>query len=332
MLLSTYGNKAHRLKKPHSNRERRFTFLVVYSHGKTYTSTFSLNSLIAGLCVVCVGLTGLGLFVNSYKNIKAENQQLAYLYEVADIQQQKIQDIQDLLAEVSERLAQAELNESQTRTMLQQEGLIKEVTPEQTIQASVAARQSIAMVASRSGVSRLQPIPLQGVSPMLAVLEESANELAEQVDNVEQRVESLQEQATEVVSYARAVPNTWPVSGGISSGYGWRKHPITRRTHFHTGVDISASYGTSIKASAYGRVTFVGYKVGYGRTITISHGYGYETMYCHCSSTKVKVGQNVERGDVIGYVGTSGTTTGPHLHYEVHKNGLTQNPVDFLPR
>lgn len=79
-------------------------------------------------------------------------------------------------------------------------------------------------------------------------------------------------------------------------------------------------------------MTFVGYKVGYGRTIIINHGYGFETLYAHCSSIKVKVGQSVARGDVIGYVGSSGTTTGPHLHYEVHKNGVTHNPMDYLSR
>jgi murein DD-endopeptidase MepM/ murein hydrolase activator NlpD len=332
VLLITYGNKAQGLKKPHSNRERRFTFLIVYSHGKTYTLTVSLNSLVAGLCVVCLALTGLGFFVDSYKKIKTENQELSYLYEVAEIQQQKIQDIQNLLSEVSDRLAQTELNESQTRIMLQQEGLIDETEPEQIIQASIASRQSIAMVASREGASRLRPVSLQGVSPLLAALEESANELAEELGNLEQRVDSLQEQATEAVSYTRSVPSIWPVNGSITSGYGWRKHPITRRTDYHTGVDISGYYGTSIKASAYGRVTFVGYKVGYGRTIIVNHGYGFETLYAHCSSIKVKVGQSVARGDVIGYVGSSGTTTGPHLHYEVHKNGVTHNPMDYLSR
>ncbi|HHY69268.1 MAG TPA: M23 family metallopeptidase [Bacillota bacterium] len=331
--MSTTNNRVQRPKKPHSSRERRFSFLVVYSHGKTRTFSLSLNTLIAGLCCICVALTGLGLFVNSYKEVKEENQELSYLYEVADSQQKKIEEIQTLLAEVSERLAQAELVESQAISMLQQEGLIQPIQKaDEDPEPVPRADQVVAAVASRSGFNRRTPIPLQGVLPVLGALEQSANQLAEQVGDLEEQVEVLEEKATEVVSYARSVPNIWPVNGRVTSGYGWRKHPISRRTHFHTGVDIPASYGTPVKAAAYGTVTFVGYKIGYGRTVMVNHGYGFQTMYSHLSSTKVSVGQKVQRGDVIGNVGTSGTTTGPHLHYEVHKNGATQNPMDFLPR
>ena len=121
-------------------------------------------------------------------------------------------------------------------------------------------------------------------------------------------------------------------TGSVTSRYGWRRHPVSGRRDFHEGIDIAGRYGGQVKATADGTVVFVGYKAGYGRTIKIGHGYGLETLYSHLSSAKVRTGQKVQRGDIIGNVGTSGIATGPHLHYEIHKNGKTQDPLDFLAK
>lgn len=116
----------------------------------------------------------------------------------------------------------------------------------------------------------------------------------------------------------------WPVSGAITSYYGYRGR------EFHTGVDISAPYGTPVAAAESGVVTGAGYEGGYGRMITINHGGGLVTRYAHLSGYNVAVGQRVSRGEVIGYVGTSGRTTGPHLHFEVLLNGEFRNPYNYL--
>jgi murein DD-endopeptidase MepM/ murein hydrolase activator NlpD len=122
----------------------------------------------------------------------------------------------------------------------------------------------------------------------------------------------------------------WPVHGRISGRYGHRYHPIFHRRMMHTGLDVAARYGTSIQAAMDGRVTFVGTKGGYGRTVVVSHADGYETLYGHCSKILVKRGQTVKKGQSIAKVGSSGYTTGPHLHFEVRRHGKRVNPEKVL--
>ena len=115
----------------------------------------------------------------------------------------------------------------------------------------------------------------------------------------------------------------------MASGYGYRMHPILKYRKFHAGMDFSAKVGTPIYATGDGVVTKVLSTGGYGKHIVINHGYGYETLYGHMSAFNVKRGQKVKRGEVIGYVGSTGLSSGPHLHYEVHKNKKVMNPVNY---
>ncbi|OWY19163.1 M23 family peptidase [Sphingobacteriales bacterium UPWRP_1] len=132
-----------------------------------------------------------------------------------------------------------------------------------------------------------------------------------------------------------SIPAIQPISNKdlrhIASGFGSRIHPIYKTRRMHTGLDFSAPTGSDVYATGKGRVVKVE-KLGrgYGLHVIINHGYSYQTLYAHLSSTKVKVGQWVNRGDIIGKVGSSGTSTAPHLHYEVIKNGTKINPVNFF--
>ena len=122
----------------------------------------------------------------------------------------------------------------------------------------------------------------------------------------------------------------WPVHGRISGRYGIRLHPVYRRRMMHTGLDIAAPHGTSIRAALQGRVTFVGWKGGYGKTVIVEHPNGYETLYGHCSKILVNRGQTVKKGERIAKVGTTGVSTGPHVHFEVKKAGKRANPESVL--
>lgn len=124
---------------------------------------------------------------------------------------------------------------------------------------------------------------------------------------------------------------SWPVRGSISSAYGWRTHPVYGTEGFHEGIDIAASLGAKVAAAATGKVTFVGWSGDYGRLIVIDHGGGVETAYGHLNDYNVSTGNSVVAGQIVGYVGESGNATGPHLHFEVRKNGSTVNPRSYLP-
>jgi len=115
----------------------------------------------------------------------------------------------------------------------------------------------------------------------------------------------------------------------MASGYGWRIDPVYHSRRFHAGMDFTAPIGTDIYATANGTVQSAGWQQGYGNCVQINHGYGYLTLYGHMSSIKVHAGQSVKRGQVIGLVGNTGKSTGPHLHYEVHFRGTIMNPQNY---
>lgn len=115
----------------------------------------------------------------------------------------------------------------------------------------------------------------------------------------------------------------------MASGYGWRIDPVYHTRRFHEGMDFTAPTGTDIYATGNGTVVSAGWKQGYGNCVEINHGFGYLTLYGHMSAIKSRVGQKVKRGDVIGLVGSTGKSTGPHLHYEVHLRGQVMNPQNY---
>lgn len=115
----------------------------------------------------------------------------------------------------------------------------------------------------------------------------------------------------------------------MASGYGWRMDPVYHTRRFHEGMDFTAPVGADIFATGNGTVVAAGWQQGYGNCVQINHGYGYLTLYGHMSAIKVRVGQQVKRGDVIGLVGNTGKSTGPHLHYEVHLKGKPMNPQNY---
>jgi murein DD-endopeptidase MepM/ murein hydrolase activator NlpD len=131
----------------------------------------------------------------------------------------------------------------------------------------------------------------------------------------------------------QSIPAIQPVANKdlkrTASGYGMRIDPIYKTAKFHAGMDFSANTGTPVYATGNGRVKKAGWQSGYGKIIIVDHGFGYETWYAHLNKYNVRVGQKVIRGEVIGEVGNTGKSTGPHLHYEVHLKGKVMNPVNY---
>ena len=124
----------------------------------------------------------------------------------------------------------------------------------------------------------------------------------------------------------------WPLMGRINSPFGWRQHPITKRNDFHTGIDIKGDRNAPIKAAGNGRVIYSGWMGGYGKVLVIEHNNGQSTLYAHCSTLMAAKGASVSTGQVIAKVGTTGRSTGPHLHFEVRNGNSPVNPIKYLSK
>ncbi len=166
-------------------------------------------------------------------------------------------------------------------------------------------------------------------------------EISKKIELIEKKLASQSKSFDQVFDLTKekqkmikSIPSIQPVSNRdltrIASGFGLRMHPIYKILKMHKGMDFTAPIGTEIYATGDGIVEKVGWVGGYGKTIMINHGFGYKTRYAHCSKYKCRKGQKVKRGDLIGFVGNTGQSTGPHLHYEVFKNKKQINPVNFF--
>jgi murein DD-endopeptidase MepM/ murein hydrolase activator NlpD len=160
----------------------------------------------------------------------------------------------------------------------------------------------------------------------LAELEQSSREIEGMLQRLQQTPDG---QARLAKPWAGTVQ--WPLKGRISSGFGYRKHPIYRVRKMHTGIDIAVPHGTPIKAAAGGTVVHAARWGGYGNCVIVDHGGGLATLYGHCSRLSVKKGQEVRQAQVIAYVGSTGLSTGPHLHFETRRDGRPVDPMKLLP-
>lgn len=146
----------------------------------------------------------------------------------------------------------------------------------------------------------------------------------------DEELTDLSETESKLKKFLDSIPTFWPASGKVSSKFGSRKDPFEGRKRFHEGIDIAASHGEDIRASASGKVILAKSYNGYGRTVIIDHGRGITTLYGHASKLLVKEGQTVSKGQLIAKVGSSGRSTGPHLHFEIRINGQAVDPLSYL--
>lgn len=161
-------------------------------------------------------------------------------------------------------------------------------------------------------------------------LKSELSELNQFFDHTADEPVDLSDSEGKLRKYMDAVPTLWPVTGRLSDKFGYRIHPITHRKTYHEGLDIAAPYGTTIRAAASGKVTMSERNGGYGRTVVIDHGRGISTLYGHASKLLVEAGQTVKKGDPVAKVGSSGRSTGPHLHFEILLYGSPADPLQYL--
>ncbi|NLL07249.1 MAG: peptidoglycan DD-metalloendopeptidase family protein [Clostridiaceae bacterium] len=203
----------------------------------------------------------------------------------------------------------------------------KQLVLEQKEQVQLKADETLVTINNLSASRASLDNQIKEINAKLKKLEQEEDKLVKQSNALVSQIKNLQKKG----SYAGG-SMTWPCpsSSKISSYYGNRLHPILKKYKMHTGIDISAKQGTSIVAANKGTVIMAGWQNGYGYTVVLDHGGGITTLYAHCSKILVSVGQSVKAGDTIAKVGSTGMSTGPHLHFEVRKNGATTNPLNYV--
>ncbi|MCF6181297.1 peptidoglycan DD-metalloendopeptidase family protein [Lutibacter sp.] len=184
------------------------------------------------------------------------------------------------------------------------------------------------------GVNRYKSLEGFNNSEMIIDVTKNMDILAKQLYIQSKSLDEIVKLADNKEKLLAAIPAIQPVKKGdlkrMASGYGWRTDPFTKARKKHYGMDFSAPIGTPVYATGDGIVKRVDQRAsGFGKHIEINHGFGYITLYAHLSKYNVRKGQRVKRGDLIGFVGTTGRSQGPHLHYEVHKNGVKVNPINY---
>jgi murein DD-endopeptidase MepM/ murein hydrolase activator NlpD len=198
-----------------------------------------------------------------------------------------------------------------------------------------ASQQEGSTTGGQGGLEIEDPTALRSVSldldsEVLAGARERIRRLAVRADtqavSFEELVEGLEGKRHRLAS----TPSIWPTEGWVTSGYGYRISPFTGRRTFHPALDIASDFGTAIVAPARGRVVFAGRKGPLGKTLVIDHGFGLRTSYGHAAEIFAKKGQEVERGERIASVGSTGRSTGPHLHYVVEVKGKSVNPYNYI--
>ena len=205
-----------------------------------------------------------------------------------------------------------------------------------------AQRDEVAvLVASRREVEQQLAARADEHRALLAELDGDADRYRAAIDDLESEGRAIERRLAEIAARQRSGGGSvsprraasgfqWPVNGPITSGYGYRTHPVLGYRRLHSGTDFGAASGTPIVAASGGVVVTAGWLGGYGNAVVISHGGGIATLYGHQSRLAVGPGAHVRRGQVIGYVGSTGMSTGPHLHFEVRVNGVTTDPARYL--
>ncbi len=294
-------------------RPRRYTFVIADRQtGAVRRLTISLwpaLATIAGLFALPV-LVGLGARWSAHATI-------------ADLQNRNV-TLQFENTSYREATGQLAGQISELQTAVDQLGERAKVDPS----ASRAMDKLPAIVKSQAmgGASRAALAPMLGAGSTdtaLGVLSDLLSVIGSRLDSVRDSVERRH-------ALAAATPSVWPVAGWLTSTYGTRKDPFTHSADFHPGLDISADYGQPVLATADATVSTAGTNGAYGNMVTLDHGFGIVTKYGHLSRIAVTAAQQVKRGDVIGYVGSTGRSTGSHLHYEIWMNGRLTNPMTLL--
>jgi murein DD-endopeptidase MepM/ murein hydrolase activator NlpD len=266
--------------------------------------------------LICLG----GYFawvIKDYRSVKTDIPRLGRLQKENSLQREQITSLTEKIRAIQKRLLELNNFDRKLRTMV-------------NLEPSGDGPHFIGM-----GGSDPSSASARGAAEKLN--RKIVRSMHRSLDNIEAEISVQLKSRTELLAFLNreksllaCTPSIWPTRGWISSGFGYRISPFTNEREFHKGLDICNKKGAPIVCPADGIVSSVETDPGYGRVITISHGYGLVTRYAHLEKALVKKGEAVKRGEEIALVGNTGRTTGPHLHYEVHVNGVPVDPLRYI--
>lgn len=307
-----------RAKKPAKPDRREYTVMLVPHHGQSIKSL--RVPIIAVKCTVAVLFAvlvcGAGLFLDYRSTVQAANaerMELQRLREINSSQDEQISQLAKATAVLQEDMNRLNKLDSELRRIVNNE---------------------VATETSRSGIVRPSasrdgqggPAIKPGAGDLLKLVQDMQSNAKAR----ESSLTNLKQALIERNARLAATPSIWPADGDVTSRFGWRSSPFGGGSDWHPGIDIANDYGTPIMAAADGQVIYSGWYGGYGRMVQIDHNNGIVTFYAHNSENAVENGQWVKKGEVIAYMGSTGISTGPHVHYEVRVNGTAVNPANFL--
>jgi murein DD-endopeptidase MepM/ murein hydrolase activator NlpD len=235
---------------------------------------------------------------------------------------QKRSEVTAILAENSDLRSRAALTNTRLETI---EKMLAEFE-DRTRRLSIVAGLSAVRDPGLGGVGGLTAMPLNPADSLDSGLSEAGRRGA----LLSSRLMFVEKKLLLQADQLALTPTIVPAAGVLTAGFGMRPDPFTTRPEFHTGIDISTPAGNRVVAPASGTIVRVGLDKGFGRFVEIAHGYGVTTLYGHLQATRVAEGQRVRRGDVVALVGSTGRSTGPHLHYEVRSEGRPVNPLSYV--
>ncbi len=306
-------------KSRNTKKKEYFTFMFLPGPNERVRTLSISKSVIKSIFFSLVAIVVLSLYL---------------IYDYNDVKD-KVGELSSVREEVMQQKAQVQSFALNLLDYKRQMFLLRDLDTKLRRVVSLGPRDKAQQVLGIGGPDELglQNLTSMGEKKQEEALKDMHQELTQLKGAASKQETSLQmliEYFEDTRSLYASTPSVWPVRGWVTSPFGNRISPFTGIPTFHEGMDIAAQTGTPVMAPADGVVIRAGFGTGYGNMVEISHGYGVKTIYGHNSRLNVKPGQRVKRGDVISYVGDSGSSTGPHLHYEVRVNGLPVNPVRYL--
>ncbi len=348
-------------------QRRCFTIMIIpHSEESTFSLRLPFYAVQAAVFFSVIILAGFITLSYSYLEVSTEAKQVEELRQINRAQHEEIdalavetqramnqlQEMDDLIESISKQVDSAEILEDQeildvdniqTKAQETRNKLLSSV-PYNSHYEELTYHSMNSVVPYNYNASPEQPglnftgfnnLP-QGSSTSGMVLDRAVDNITTLHNIIPEQIETLDEVETSIfvieakLEQLESKPSLWPARGRVTSGFGTRKIPYSSGYQFHTGVDIAGSHGSNVRAAARGEVVFSGYRGSLGNLLIIDHGYGYETYYAHLKGFTVRKGDEVAKGETIGYMGASGRTTGTHLHYEVHYKGSPVNPIRYM--